>query len=492
MESVYIPLGGGVDGTTPLTQMNPGRLRVGSNIEAKPGGGYRRIEGYEAFDENEVPGEGAILGVHYYDGKVYAFRNAVGGATAVMYSSSGSGWTAEKTGLSPDGHYRCINYAFSGTQKMYGASGTHKAFQWDGTTWTDLTTGMSPDTPSHIAAHRKHLFLSFGNSVQHSSLGDPTTWSAVTGAGEILLANDVTGFSTMPNGSLGIFTRESVTLLAGTSSTDWVANELVEYGNNAGALPDTIMSMGSAVRFVDSRGVIDLSASDTSSDFYDSIISRDLDDLLQDEWTKATCATVVRAKNQYRAFFNDGTGIILVFAGNGVMPTRIAFPDVVRCVINTEDADGNELIFFGSDDGLIYQMESGRSFGGSNIAAYAETAFTDLGAKHNVKRLRRGRFDVGRVGTTELNIAVRFIIDDNALRRSQDDSMVFEGTGVTLGSSAILGETILGALPLIEGEAELPGQAQYISLIFKSNSGDAEPWEIDGVSLDFMVGRRRR
>lgn len=492
MESVYIPLGGGVDGRSPLTQQAPGRLRVGSNVECKSGGGYRRIEGYSKFDDDVVPGEGKILGVHYYNGRVYAFRNAVGGATAVMHESTGSGWTAKKTGLTPDGHYRCINYAFSGTQNMYGVSGVHKAFQWDGTTWTDLTTGMASDTPDHITAHKKHLFLSFGNSVQHSSLGDPTTWSAVTGAGEILLPRNVTGFSTMPNGSLGIFSREGIVLLAGTSSTDWVANNLVEYGNNAGALPDTIMPMGSAVRFVDSRGVIDLAASDTSSDFADAIISRDLDNLLEGEWVTATCATVVRAKNQYRVFLSDGTGVILVFGGGGVMPTRIAFPDVVRCVVNTEDAAGNELIYFGSDDGFIYQMEDGRSFGGENIVAYAETSFTDLGAKHNVKRFRRGRFDVGRNGNESFVIAARFIIDDNALRRMQDEALGFEGTGVTLGESATLGSTILGALPLVEGQAELPGQAQYISFIFKSDANDDVPWEIDGVSLDYMVGRRRR
>lgn len=491
MKSVYIPLGGGVDGTTPYTQMNAGRLRIGQNVEAKPGGGYREIEGYEAFDE-EVPGEGPIRGVHYYAGRVYAFRNVVGSASCTMWESTGSGWSARKTGLASNGRYRCVNYAFSGTQKMYGVSGVHKAFEWDTSSWVDITTGMSLDTPTHIAAHRKHLFLSFANSVQHSSLGDPTTWSPITGAGEILLDHEVSGFSTMPNGALGVFTREGIMLLAGTSSNDWVANNMVEYGNNAGALPDTIMSMGSAVRFCDSRGIIDMAASDVSSDFYDAIISHDMDNLLEGEWGKATCATVLREKNQYRLFLSDGTGVILTFGQGTVMPTRIKFPNIVRCCVSAEDSSGNELIYFGSDDGYIYRMESGRSLGGQGMNAYMETAFTDLGLKHNVKRIRRARFDVGKNGNAGLEVSARFIIDDGGIRRAVDDNMHFEGEGTPLGPESTLGQTILGGLPLVEGEMEVYGTAQYLSFIFKSNTTDEAPWEVDGVAVDFFPGRKRR
>lgn len=492
MQSVYLPMGGGVDGVTPLVQMNPGRLRIGQNVECKPGGGYRRIEGYEAFDDEVVPGSGRILGVHYYNGRVYAFRNAADGLSCAMYSSTGDGWRLDKSGLTAGGRYRLINYAFSGTQKMYGVSGKHKAFQWDGASWTDITTGMSPDEPRHIFAHKKHLFLSFGNSVQHSSLGNPASWSALTGAGEILLDQDVTGFSGMPNGSLGIFTRSSIMLLAGSSSADWVANNMVEYGNNAGALPDTIQGMGSAVRFTDSRGIVDLAAADVSSDFRDAMISNDIDDLVQGQWTKATASTVIREKSQYRVFFNDGTGVIVVFVGNRPMLTRLRWPNIVRCCINTEDAEGNELVFFGSDDGYIYQMESGRGLGGQGMDSYIETAFTDLGMKHSVKRFRRARFDVGKYGKSSLIVSARFIVDDGGLRRAYDDSLSYQGDGAPLGPESTLGQTVLGGLPLSEGTMEIPGEAQYLSFIFTSNTNNEAPWEIDGISVDFFPGRKRR
>lgn len=40
-----------------------------------------------------VPGSGATLGVLFYNGDVYAWRNNAGGTAAVMYKSSASGWT---------------------------------------------------------------------------------------------------------------------------------------------------------------------------------------------------------------------------------------------------------------------------------------------------------------------------------------------------------------------------------------------------------------
>jgi hypothetical protein len=41
-----------------------------------------------------VPGSGSILGVHIYNGHVYAFRNNAGGTAAVMHVDSPSGWSA--------------------------------------------------------------------------------------------------------------------------------------------------------------------------------------------------------------------------------------------------------------------------------------------------------------------------------------------------------------------------------------------------------------
>jgi hypothetical protein len=55
---------------------------------------YRNLaaDDYRA-DITLVPGSGSILGVSYYNGVLYAWRNNAGATAAILYKSSGSGWT---------------------------------------------------------------------------------------------------------------------------------------------------------------------------------------------------------------------------------------------------------------------------------------------------------------------------------------------------------------------------------------------------------------
>jgi len=45
-------------------------------------------------DITVVPGSGSVLGVAYYNGTVYAWRNNAGGTAAVMHKSTSAGWVA--------------------------------------------------------------------------------------------------------------------------------------------------------------------------------------------------------------------------------------------------------------------------------------------------------------------------------------------------------------------------------------------------------------
>ena len=503
MNIAPVRLGGGLDLATPSTALDPGLLVVGANVECKRRGGYRRILGYTKFDATEVPGEGNVLGVWLYDNKVYAFRNAIGGLTAAMHESTGSGWTTVKTGLAPDGQYEFVNYAFARTEKMYGVSGVHKAFEWDGTTWTDITTGITAgagDKPTHIIAHRKHLFLSFQKTIQNSGIGDPHSWTLASGANERVMNNYVSGFAKLPNGTLGIFSETEIVILAGTSAADWTAEEMSEYGNNAGAVAGSIQMMGSTVRFMDSRGVTDLMASQKSSDFEDSIISTAVDDLIKGKSRSITATTVVRAKNQYRIFFEDGTGLIFVFNAEGVpMITQLRFPHLVNCVVNGEDNNGIERIYFGSDDGYIREMESGNSFDGGTILAIAETAYTNLKMPSQVKRFRRLRADLKADGVVNITAKANFFIgaiglprpSDQAIELEEAASLVLQDSSAVLGLAS-LGGTRLGGTPINEGSIELDGRGDYANFRFLSNSNDEPAWELDGITIEYLPGKQRR
>lgn len=490
--SKYFPLGGGLDLKTPGVAMDPGRLIQAQNVEQKLSGGYARVAGYEKYDTAIVPGEGPILGVWYYNGKVYAFRNAVGGATAEMHESVGSGWTAKKTGLAPGGSYEFVNYNFAGSYKMYGVSGTHKAFEWDGTTWVDITTGMTVDTPEHIIAHKKHLFLSFDYSVQHSSLGIPTTFTPVTGAAEMTVEDGVTGFMQMSGGVLGIFGRNSTNLLQGSSSTDWTNTALVEHGNKIGAITGTIQQLGSRVKYLDDRGVVDFYTSQNFGDFADATISYDVQELLLSKKGLVSASCIVREKSQYRLFFSDGTGLYFTFRGSKLAGiTRVVLPDAVKKVVSTENGTGDELILFGSDSGYVYKMESGNTFDGAAITSYMRIAYNHLGSPRQRKRFRRAVFDIKATSAVALRVKPDFKFgSDGIIPPVGFTDLAVGGLGSQLGSG-LLGSFTLGAAYILEGQIDLPGHGDYVSLFFYSDAvGSA--WEVDGILYEFIPGRGRR
>lgn len=355
-----------------------------------------------------VPGSGDILGVWVYGSDVYAFRNNAGGTAAIMHKATAAGWTTVTTpALSPGGTYRFVNHNFgghAGSVKMYGCDGQNKAFQFDGTTFTQITTGMTTDTPTHIAVHQNHLFLAFsGGSVQNSSLGDPLTWAVVTGANEIAIGDEVTNLVSLTDTGLGIFTRNNTFILYGTSVADFVMANTKKHAENTGAIEDTVQSIAGTV-FLDDRGLTTLQAALEYGNFKTNTISQKIEPLLTPRKTLVAGSMLVREKSQYRIFFTDKSGFILTFDGNRVSGiTTMLLDHVITTSCSLEDGNGNEVMYFGSDDGFVYQMDAGISFDGVAYKSFARLAFNHFGSPRQRKKIRHFTLDVdGQPGATIL------------------------------------------------------------------------------------------
>lgn len=345
-----------------------------------------------------VTGEGNILGVWYYDGLVYAFRNAVGGATAVMWKSSGSGWTSVHTGLNPSGRYEFTNYNFGSGLMMYGCDGANKAFQWDGTTFTQITTGMATDTPLHIAAHRNHLFLSFDNSLQCSGIATPLTWTPVLGASELNLGDTITNLKPQPGNTTGAamacYTRNATFILYGNSSADWKLSVL---DDEAGAFPYTAQHLGQTHVF-DDRGITTLSTTQNYGNFDSASISKLIRPFIIENKARVIASGVSRDKNQYRVIFNGGRAMYYTL-GAGFMPQLYAHE--MTCYTSSEDGSGNEVAYAGSDDGYVYQMDVGNSFDGTEIESYAALVFNHIKSLRILKSYKKAVMEISGSGYSE-------------------------------------------------------------------------------------------
>lgn len=331
-----------------------------------------------------VPGEGPIRGVVKYGGSVFAFRDAA--TSKRMYKATPAGWVLVATpSLQKGGNLECVPYNFGDGVKLYGCDGVNKAFCFDGATYTEITTGMTDDRPQHIAAHQNHLFLAFGHSVQHSSIGDPMTYSPVLGALEINVGAPVTNMVPQPGqqgaGAMAIATESSLFILYGTSSANW---SLVTLQSEMGALPGSMQNIGVAF-MLNPMGVTILGQSQEYGNFAHSVISNRANSWLRRYGQTLTGTTLHRRKNQYRLFFGN-RGLFVTVQGRkvmGIMPVDLQTS--VSCCYTSPDDE----FFFGDENGFVFQGERGASFDGQPIISLLIFPFNSAKSVRQRKRYRR-------------------------------------------------------------------------------------------------------
>ena len=308
---------------------------------------------------------------------------AAGAATVGAINVTLSGAQTAIT-LAPSGRYETVAENFGGsvnTRRVYGCDGVNRGFEFDGTVFVPISTGMTADTPSHVFAHKKQLFFSFGASVQHAAPGTPYIWSAVLGATELGMGDTVTGFAGQPGssagGALAIFTRNRLSVLYGSGVSDW---NLVPYRDELGAWAWTIQDVGYTM-FLDDRGITNIQTSQEYGNFAHNAITNKIQATLLANKTLAIASSISREKSQYRIFFTNKKALYITVVGKkvvGIMPQL--FTDTVRCTWTAETNAGEEVMFFGGDDGYVYQMDKGTSFDGDEIEFAMELAYNFFGS----------------------------------------------------------------------------------------------------------------
>lgn len=352
-------------------------------------------------------------------GRIYV-KSATGSpSTSVMVTGATSGATATATArqlttLLPGGRYEFINknfYGHSALKAMFGCDGVNPGFMFSANGFQQIITGMTDDTPIHVAEHKKHLFFAFtGGSVQHSSIGDPVTWNPITGASEIATGDEITGFVTLPGNTLGIFNRNSLYTLYGTSVADW---DLVHHSDESGGIEWTIQRIGKPIYF-DDRGLMDFSAVQDYGDFDNASFSEKIKKTLKSNKSLALSSIRVRDKNQYRLFFTDKTFVVCSFEDKKLSGFTVCeYPVSVECAASVENEFGEEVLLFGADeneagDAYVYQMDSGTSFDGAEVDAFVRLAFNFMGSAERNKKFFKAVFEVDAPNETEIQFTPDF------------------------------------------------------------------------------------
>lgn len=527
-------------------------------------------------DITVVPGSGSVLGVAYYNGVCYAWRNNAGGTAAVMHRSSSSGWVAVTLGktmsfdsglvaipdgvtltgqssgatgvvartvledgtwashdaagqlilssvtgtftvgenlrigatvyahvltapvqitLAVGGRYETTVANFGGgtaNYKLYGVSGVNNAFEFDGTTYVPIRTGMAVDTPSHICFHKQHLFLSFGASVQFSALGYPYQWTPLLGAGEIAMNAQVTNLLVLPgdqsSGALGVYTRQDTSVLYGTSSANF---SLSTFNSGTGAYPYTAQNMDQAY-VLDDRGIMSLGTSLNFGNFVPASLSMNIPKFIQQHRELSVGSTVNRDKGQYRVFFSDGSGLYMTILNGRILGSMpVQFQHNINCSVDSEAPSGGTVQFFGSTNGYVYQMDLGTSFDGEAIPANMNLVYNSIKSPRVLKRYRKAAVELTGDSYAEIQFGYDLGYRTTALTQTEDATYQNDLRS-SYWDEMVWDNFVWDGSDISPSEIEVTGTAENIAIRISSNSDLLQSFTVNNIIVHYTLRRGLR
>ena len=406
-----------------------------------------------------------------------------------------SGGAATQIAYSPNGRFEMVIGNFGGgvsNKKIYGCDGVNRGFEFDGTTFVPIATGMATDTPVHVAFHKQRLFFSFGPSIQYSSLGDPYQWAVILGAGEFVMNDNVTNLLPMPGdqstGALGIFTRTDTSILYGTDSSNF---QLSTFNTGAGGIAYTAQNMDQAY-VLDDRGVISLSATLNYGNFDSSSLTMTLKPFLDAHRNFASASVLQRIKGQYRVFFSDGYGLYITMRNGqllGAMPVQ--YQDPVLCCIEDNKSDGTNVMFFGSSNGYVYQMDKGTSFDGISIPANINLVYNSEGSPRVLKRFRKASVEM--TGDSYAQIAFGYDLAYRSTGLSQpSDASYANDLRQAYWDSMTWDNFVWDGSDITPTEIEVDGTAENMAIRISSVSALLQPFTVNNIIVHYTPRRGLR
>lgn len=399
--------------------------------------------------------------------------------------------------MQPGGMFETVQTNFYGQAKnvrVYGCDGKNRAWEFDGTTLVPISSGSSPDTPTHIAAHKNHLFLAVKSSAVHSAPGQPYNFSGADGASEIATGDIVTAMQVLPGnqttGALAIFNQTNTNMLYGTSVNNW---NYVPFNTGTGSLPYTVENLAQTFMF-DAHGVFTMDATLNYGNFDQASLTANIRPFVNANRAYTTMATLCRTKSQYRLYFSNGNGLHLTVVDGkfiGAMPVWFPISGGVYNAWSGIDDSGNEVILLCGGNGMLYQAEKGTSFDGAAIPATITLVYNSTKMPRLLKRYRKAGVEV--VGTSYFPLAFYYSfgygkpeyqmpLPDSygiALSAATWDTASWDGFTWDANTGGVV-------------ECEMNGTAENVALTFASNVDYADPFTLNSVTIHYTPRRGLR
>lgn len=415
------------------------------------------------------------------------------------------------------GVYDFTTHNFYGAGKrprLYFTNGQGTAFEWDSESLAPIRTGTAAgilatidyllaangdfilaangdsiilradfDRPRYVKHYKNHLFLAYDSgSVINSSIGEPLEYITTTGAGEFSFGKGVTGMLGATAGSLVLFAADRIEYIGGNDSSDF---QMLPISDTSGAVAGSIQMLDRPV-YLDDAGVRALTSAAAYGDWRMGTLTQLIEPLLKakrDAGVMVNASTRVKSKDQYRLYFDDGSGIT-VYVGRKA-PEAIPFklPIEVFCACAGEiDAGLGERLFAGGADGYVYELDRGRSFDGAAIQAYVRLAFNSLGSPTTNKRFNKFTQEV--TCEEDITVGIAFDIDyARGLAGSQVNVSVESG-------SPVISTELYGSVDwtqVVEGllETHIDGLGRNLAVTLITDAADKLPHTFPSSTINY-------
>jgi hypothetical protein len=394
-------------------------------------------------------------------------------------------------------------YALSSSNRFYGVNGVGPAFEFDGTTFVLLDSPVTPDTPNHIGIQSEHLVLHLrGGRIIGSGDGVPDNFTAAFGAFDLGLGDDCTGMIGPYNNGLIVAARNHVRVLLGHDVSDMNLDTQAAF---SGCIEWTLQIVNRPT-FYDDAGVRDLTAAATFGNFNINTLSRLIEPMVQG--FKALGVTpvaslVCKRKSHYRVFLSDGKCICIYFGAVSTNPVtgltslpQILVSDlgkVVSFATSMDDGLGNEVMLFGSDDGYLYELDSGNNFDGAEIEAYFRTTYDACKSPDYTKRFHSCSIQGSFGDNIDAGYAAEYSFADADQPSAIERTRAIAGAGGFWSEYDNWNDFNWSAAAYGKAWGELRGRGENFSLSFITNLTYERPYSISAMSVHFsLLARNRR
>lgn len=477
----------------------PGSATFLQNFEADVQGGYTRILGYQKFSPTAVSGTGQIFGVvAVSSSEVLAVRG-----TKIQYSAGGI-WTDKLTlinsAITSIAH---DSFNFNGTRKIVIVDGANEPAIFNTVTKTAAYLTTSPtdvDGATDVAVFKNHIFYAKENLLSFSSPFLEDNFLPANGAGVVNIGDKITGIVVFRD-QLIVFCLNSIYRLYGNSVSDFKLDAITR---NTGCLfRDSIQEVGGDILYLGPDGVRYLSATEKLGDFGLARASEKIQKNILSKLTATSkLATITLAnKNQYRLFsFVDN---VLQENAEGFIGVKfldqtsedIAWSTTkgikVYSISKYQEVD-KEHIFFCSDTGFIYRLESGNSFDGTTIEAIFETPYMPITDAKKRKTMYKHTIYVKPVGNLEVTCRVKFDYDRAGSSSTSPFVITSDVSGLaTYGEpESVYGTAVYGGAADSEYFDNINGSGFVVALRYTSFT-QKPAYNLNFVILEFRENERR-